>query len=584
MKNFLIDLLAFAALFSSVLVITSKNPVIAVIFLISVFVNAAGYLILIGIGFIGISYIIVYVGAIAVLFLFVIMLLNIKLTDILETSHQYTKNLPLALAIGLLFIYEIYTIAPFPLNNVSFTSYFLNIINIFNELLLTNNFNSDSVVFMAFSPVIADTSLTTFLQIEAIGQGLYTYGAVWLIVISIILLLAMIAPIFISKNKKKGNSLNHPLYLTQINNLCEKDVTKNCFIRLDSNKLNKIEGKRHYHSSSTSPIDKSALQPKITKLNPWLVTGFTDAEGCFSARLRNYKNIKMYIAPVFSFHMHNNDLEILYSIKDFFGVGTVRTDKTGVFYQVTGLDNLQIILNHFKYYPLQSSKKYSLIIFSYILDILHKKEHLTNVGFLRAVSYINCLNKPIKEDFLNKIIKMFGPIPILALPPVAIISSINIINPYWIVGFIMGDGGFTFSKSVTISKKTGETRISFSMQMFVSQLNTDIYLLKSIANHIGTGLIRSYPKYSVTNLLVSDLKSIQHLILPFFHKYPLLGHKKIQYNLWLKAVFINIGTPGYSKIKQKEIILALIKLSNLQSRSKDKNKLTRFLTSTNYPK
>ena len=188
MKNFLIDLLAFAALFSSVLVITSKNPVIAVIFLISVFVNAAGYLILIGIGFIGISYIIVYVGAIAVLFLFVIMLLNIKLTDILETSHQYTKNLPLALAIGLLFIYEIYTIAPFPLNNVSFTSYFLNIINIFNELLLTNNFNSDSVVFMAFSPVIADTSLTTFLQIEAIGQGLYTYGAVCLIVISIILL------------------------------------------------------------------------------------------------------------------------------------------------------------------------------------------------------------------------------------------------------------------------------------------------------------------------------------------------------------------------------------------------------------
>ena len=61
MKNFLIDLLAFTALFSSVLVITSKNPVIAVIFLISVFVNAAGYLILLGIGFIGISYITVYV-------------------------------------------------------------------------------------------------------------------------------------------------------------------------------------------------------------------------------------------------------------------------------------------------------------------------------------------------------------------------------------------------------------------------------------------------------------------------------------------------------------------------------------------
>ena len=61
MKNLFIDILAFGALLSSVLVITSKNPVIAVIFLISVFVNAAGYLILLGIGFIGISYIIVYV-------------------------------------------------------------------------------------------------------------------------------------------------------------------------------------------------------------------------------------------------------------------------------------------------------------------------------------------------------------------------------------------------------------------------------------------------------------------------------------------------------------------------------------------
>ena len=60
-KALFIDLLAFGAIVSSVLVITSKNPVIAVIFLISVFVNAAGYLILLGIGFIGISYIIVYV-------------------------------------------------------------------------------------------------------------------------------------------------------------------------------------------------------------------------------------------------------------------------------------------------------------------------------------------------------------------------------------------------------------------------------------------------------------------------------------------------------------------------------------------
>ena len=205
MKTIFIDLLAFGTLLSSVLVITSKNPVVAVIFLISVFVNAAGYLILIGVGFLGITYIILYVGAITVLFLFVIMMINIKLTDILETSHQYTKNLPLAFSIGILFIYEIYTIIPFPIDNISFTSYFLNLINILNGLLLNNNINLDSVVHLAINPTIADTTISSFTQIEAIGQGLYTYGGSWLIIISIILLLAMVAPIFITKPKKINN-------------------------------------------------------------------------------------------------------------------------------------------------------------------------------------------------------------------------------------------------------------------------------------------------------------------------------------------------------------------------------------------
>jgi NADH-ubiquinone oxidoreductase chain 6 len=199
MKNLFIDILAFAALLSSVLTITSKNPVIAVIFLISVFVNAAGYLILLGIGFIGISYIIVYIGAIAVLFLFVIMMINIKLTDILETGSQYTKTLPLTLSIGSLFVYEFFTILPFSFNDVSIVSSLLNLLTNFNSLLLTSDINTNNIIYTAFNPVVADTTFTNFLQVQAIGQSLYTYGAFWLIITSVILLLAMIAPIFISR-------------------------------------------------------------------------------------------------------------------------------------------------------------------------------------------------------------------------------------------------------------------------------------------------------------------------------------------------------------------------------------------------
>src|SRR6201999_4680133 len=198
MTNLFINILAFGTLLSSVFTITSKNPVISVIFLISTFVQAALYLILIGINFVGISYIVIYVGAITVLFLFVIMMINIKLTDILETGSQYTKNLPLAIAIGSLFIYEIFTIMPFSFNNVSIISVLLDTLTNFNGLLFNSEISAINSVNIAYNPNIADTTFTNFLQIEAIGQHLYTTGAFLLIITSVILLLAMVAPIFIS--------------------------------------------------------------------------------------------------------------------------------------------------------------------------------------------------------------------------------------------------------------------------------------------------------------------------------------------------------------------------------------------------
>lgn len=204
MKNLFIDIVAFGTLFSSILVITSKNPVIAVIFLISTFINAACYLMLIGVGFLGLTYIILYVGAITVLFLFVIMLLNIRLSEILETSTQYTKNLPLAFAISLLFIYEFFTIIPFSLNDVSIISSLLNLISYFNAFLLNLNSFNENIVYLNIDLATADTTFINFTQIQAIGFNLYTYGALWLIICSMILLLALVAPIFISKNNNNN--------------------------------------------------------------------------------------------------------------------------------------------------------------------------------------------------------------------------------------------------------------------------------------------------------------------------------------------------------------------------------------------
>jgi len=200
MNNILLSLLAFASIFSSVLVITSKNPVVAVIYLISVFINAAGYLLILGVGFVGISYIILYVGAITVLFLFVLMSINIKLTDILEAGSQYTKNIPLALSIGLLFTYELISIFPFSVNNVFILNLPVELFNKLNQLFLGSQVNLFATVYTTLNPTSVDTKITNILQIESLGQVLYTYGAIWLIICSIILLLSLAAPIFISRN------------------------------------------------------------------------------------------------------------------------------------------------------------------------------------------------------------------------------------------------------------------------------------------------------------------------------------------------------------------------------------------------
>jgi len=115
MNQLLLDILAFGAVLSGILVITAKNPVISVLFLISVFINVAGYLVLLGVAYLGLAYLIIYVGAIAILFLFVIMMLNLRLVELIDTGQEYTQNLPLGAIIAALFFFELLSILPLSL-------------------------------------------------------------------------------------------------------------------------------------------------------------------------------------------------------------------------------------------------------------------------------------------------------------------------------------------------------------------------------------------------------------------------------------------------------------------------------------
>lgn len=89
---------------SAVMVIVSRNPVHSVLYLILAFVNASGLFVLMGAEFLAMILIVVYVGAVAVLFLFVIMMLDV---DFLELREGFIQYLPVGVVIGGIFMFEL---------------------------------------------------------------------------------------------------------------------------------------------------------------------------------------------------------------------------------------------------------------------------------------------------------------------------------------------------------------------------------------------------------------------------------------------------------------------------------------------
>ena len=97
-------LFAILLIASAVLVILSRNPVHSVLWLIMAFFNAAGLMVLLGAEFIAMLLVIVYVGAVAVLFLFVVMMLDI---DFAELRAGFIRNFPLGMALALVLLAEL---------------------------------------------------------------------------------------------------------------------------------------------------------------------------------------------------------------------------------------------------------------------------------------------------------------------------------------------------------------------------------------------------------------------------------------------------------------------------------------------
>jgi len=184
------------SILSGIFVIVSKNSIISLLFLISLFLNIACYLMMLGMSFIGLSYLLVYVGAVSILFLFILMLINVRISELTSINNN---GIPLALLSGIPYNLIFYRILPqnssyYQENIMEEKSSSVNVSYPINyDITLLKDTDLSFVTSQIWDGLLSESS-----HITMIGNVLYTCYPLLLILTSLILLLAMVGAIVIT--------------------------------------------------------------------------------------------------------------------------------------------------------------------------------------------------------------------------------------------------------------------------------------------------------------------------------------------------------------------------------------------------
>jgi hypothetical protein len=315
-----------------------------------------------------------------------------------------------------------------------------------------------------------------------------------------------------------GGFLYSPAFWTNLFNNKLKDVRLNKFTfgsALSQTKKDLSRGMSHNNRYSTTQMDK---------LDPMWVTGFVDAEGCFSIIIEILEPLKWRVRTSFEINLHEKDADILYKIQSFFGVGAIynRPDRKKSVYRVSNVNYLnEVIIPHFTKYPLISKKGIDFLLWSKVINIILNKGHLTESGFSTILSYYASINRGVSKKVLKNYpdIIPFGK-PVLNLP--------DSLNPQWVSGFVAGDGGFSIyirsAKDYILGEKV-------YCRFHIAQHSKDIKLMELFIKFFNCGVVhlRSNSATPRCDFIVQDVSSLLDKIIPHFDQYPLLNLKQKDY-------------------------------------------------------
>lgn len=281
-------------------------------------------------------------------------------------------------------------------------------------------------------------------------------------------------------------------------------------------------------------MNKLKYTTNANKFNPHFVTGFCDAESCFSLNIikNPLYNLGWKLSLVFSIHLHSKDIDILYLIQKFWGVGNVTLHGNSAMFQITKLGDLVFIIDHFKIYPLKTQKYADFLLFKKAFDIINDKKHLTIEGLHELISIRASLNKGL-TDRLKLAFPNIKPIvrPERVITNLSLLPNDSNIN-HWMAGFVSGEGCFFIHTSKSKTHKLG---ISVALNFFVVQNIRDSYLLASFAQIFGCGSFNIVEKSGIVSFSVRNLSGITDKIIPFFEEYNIQGVKAKDFNDFKEA-------------------------------------------------
>jgi NADH-ubiquinone oxidoreductase chain 6 len=176
----MIYILEIIIIISATMVIININPIISLLYLIALFLSVSLYLIILDVNFVGLSYLLVYIGAVSILFLFILMLIDIRVSELQE---KFNNNIYLIIIISIIFINIMYN-KGILLNNIQLNSkLFYN--NLDNKLNYISYSNWNNSIYESYDLI-------------SIGDILYTSHSILIILALLILLLAMVGAIKIN--------------------------------------------------------------------------------------------------------------------------------------------------------------------------------------------------------------------------------------------------------------------------------------------------------------------------------------------------------------------------------------------------